>query len=174
MYAYIDESGDNGRTKKSTKNFVVTAIVVDNENILSKIARKVFKRKIKNKSNSNMLHAHRDTESIHKALLKKLDNLDYFFTYTLDKNYIKSLEILFQKLYLHRVEKVYLAKKDSRKSVSMEIVSLAKKYKLSVVITSPVVEKGLQIVDFISWVIFRKEEFLDDLYFNKIVKNFQK
>jgi hypothetical protein len=173
MYAYIDESGDTGRTKKSTKTFIVAAVIVLNEICLPRIARKIFKNKKRNNS-SNMLHAHKDTESTHKSILKELSKIKYSFTYTKEKNYLDSLEILFERLSKINVEKVYLAKRDSRKVTLNNIDNLAKKYNLEVVKTSPEVEKGIQITDFISWCVFRKEEFRDDLYFNKILINLQK
>jgi hypothetical protein len=66
------------------------------------------------------------------------------------------------------MSKVYIARRDQRKKKSLEIFDLASKYKIPIFITEPKNEKGVQIADFVSWAIFRKIEFGDDLYFSKL------
>ena len=44
-YAYIDESGDTGYRNKSSKYFILTAVVVDDPFILKRIARDIHKFK---------------------------------------------------------------------------------------------------------------------------------
>ena len=67
MIAYIDESGDTGNSRKSTVNFILTAICVNDDNILPHIAKKVFSKKVINKNKSNQLHASKDNEKIKNA-----------------------------------------------------------------------------------------------------------
>lgn len=45
MYIYIDESGDTGYTKKSTRYFILTAVIVDDSFVLRRTAKNVHKGK---------------------------------------------------------------------------------------------------------------------------------
>ena len=167
-YAYIDESGDTGKTKKSTKNFILCCVLVEDKKHLDRLARKVFKTKLKKKKDVNMLHAHRDTESVHKSILKNLKNINYRVVYIEDKDYLNGLFSLMQHISIYNVSEIFLAKRDSRKKTLEKIDTFSKKLNIKVIKTSPQNEKGLQIADFISWSIFRYEEFSDSIYFNSL------
>ncbi len=168
MYAYIDESGDTGLSKKSSKNFILSAVLVKDENILARIARKVFKLKVLNKRKSNQLHAKQDTDGTRKAILKMLNTVDYEAYYVNDKNYLKALEILIGFLASQKVNTIYLAMRDSSKKTINAIDQIAKNLNVEVIKTVTQKEKGLQIADFVSWSIFRYVEFGDDLYYLRL------
>lgn len=166
-YGYIDESGDTGKSKKSSLNFILTAVLVNNENTLPHIARKVFRSKIKHKDRVNMLHANKNSESVHRAIIKQLKDIDYKIVINNNKDYLESLEEILQELSKLGVEKVYLATRDGRKKIVDIIDNLGIKFGIEIVQASPTKEKGLQIADFISWSVFRYLECDDDLYLSK-------
>lgn len=168
MYAYVDESGDTGRSSKSSKNFILSAVIVKDENVLSRMARKIFKSKVLNKRKSNQLHATQDTESVHKITLKSLRSIDYEVLYINNKDYLGSLEILIKNLASKQVSIIYLAMRDGSKKTINSIDKIAHKYKVEVIKTTTQKEKGLQIADFVSWSLFRYLEFGDDLYYLKL------
>ena len=169
-YAYIDESGDTGKSKKSSTNFILAAILINNENTLPHIARKVFRSKIKHKDKVNMLHANANSETVHRSILKRLNNIDYTLLFTNNKDYLVSLDLMLCDLNKNGVIKVYLATRDGRNKVVSAINELGLKYNIEIIQSSPSREKGLQIADFVSWSIFRYLECDDDLYFSKIKK----
>jgi hypothetical protein len=44
-YIYIDESGDTGYTKKSTRYFILTAVIVNDPFVLKRIVKDMHKFK---------------------------------------------------------------------------------------------------------------------------------
>ena len=83
MYAFIDESGDTGKSKRSSHNFIITAIVVDNITQIERLAKKVYKTKVLDKHKSNQLHATKNTEKVRDAIINNLNKLEYaVFTLT--------------------------------------------------------------------------------------------
>lgn len=97
-----------------------------------------------------------------------MENIDYETVSINNKDYFKNLEELFIILKSQKVTLTYLAVRDSRKSILKKITDLAKVYGITIKFSSPTKDKALQIADFVSWVIFRKLEYGDDLYFLKI------
>ncbi len=168
MIAYIDESGDTGLSKKSSKSFILTAIIVSDTISLERIARKVFRTKIKNKSKSNQLHANKDTEKVHKAIIKELDKIEYKVLVQNDKNYFKNIESLFLSLSKQGVEKIILAQRDRRKTTFAKINKISLDLSMDIDQTIPINSKGLQIADFVSWSVFRSLEYKDFSYLEKL------
>ena len=122
-YIYIDESGDIGYTEKSSKYFILTAICVTDEVVLSRIARSVHRSKL-SKDKKEMLHAYRESDSIKNKILDKINGVEYKIVYVCnDKSKIKN-----EDLYLYSLSKmadffldkyteiVLVSKRDSRKS----------------------------------------------------------
>lgn len=62
-YIYIDESGDIGYTKKSTRYFILTAVIVDDCLFLGRIAKSVYKLK-RDKKKRNIIHAYIESDKI--------------------------------------------------------------------------------------------------------------
>lgn len=69
--ACSDESGDTGYTKKSTRYFIVSVIIVDNLNVLRRIVKDIHLFK-KSKHRDSMLHAYKESEIVRNKLAKKL------------------------------------------------------------------------------------------------------
>ena len=75
MDIYIDESGDTGYTKKSTRYFILTAVIVDDPFVLRRIAKSVHKGK-RDKKKANILHAYSEIDSTKNKLIKNLADID--------------------------------------------------------------------------------------------------
>ncbi len=90
MYIYIDESGDTGYTKKSTKYFILTAVIIDNPFVLNRIVGDIHKFKI-NKKKTNMIHSNTENYIVKNKLIKKLLALKYISCkcFVFDKSKIK-------------------------------------------------------------------------------------
>lgn len=168
MFAYIDESGDTGKSKKSSKSFITTSIVVEDELILPRLARNVFKKKVYYKDKVNQLHASKDTYKVHNAILKELEKLSYHSYFFDDKDYFRNLETHIKFLSSIGVVKIFIAIRNGNKTYIKKINDLGIIYSIQIVQTTVTANKGLQIVDFISWAIFKKLEFGDEIYFSKI------
>jgi len=54
-YIYIDESGDTGYTKKSTRYFILTGVIVEDCFVLSRIAKEIYKHKNNKGKSKNMV-----------------------------------------------------------------------------------------------------------------------
>ncbi len=170
MYAYIDESGNSGHTKNSTKYFVVACILVSNETILPRIAKKVFKSTKLGKLGKNQLHATSDSDRVKLKIVSLLKKENYNIEYvkilkkTGDKDcYIESLLKLKDKLDKHHIDIVYIANKDSRKKT---IDKIKNTFGDNTVLSKPEKEKGLQIADFVSWSIYQKYENGNSAYYD--------
>ena len=76
-YIYIDESGDLGEGRSSTKHFVMGAIAVDSPDSLKKIIKKV------RRDNRNLLHkapeikGNKTDKRIIQKILKRVNNTEY-------------------------------------------------------------------------------------------------
>ncbi len=166
--AYSDESGDTGLSKKSSRNFVLAAIISRDENILTRMAKKIFKTKVLYKNKVNQLHANKDTDKVHKAIIKSIISEDLIVVFIRNKDYIKSIEELCIKLKKHKVSKLYLSTRDTRKNTIRRINEIGVKFSLEIILTTPTKEKGLQIADFVVWAIFKYVEFNDDQYYRQL------
>ena len=165
MYAYIDESGNSGFTKKSSKYFILTAILVEDDRVLSRVARKVYQKSQMAKLGKDQLHATDDSDKVKKFLIDHLSKVKYNVVYiTVKKNkiltdcYLDSLIVLFKKLKNNGVDFIYLASKDNRKHVRDSIREICISLKMQITVTRPQNEKGLQVADFISWSLYQKYE----------------
>lgn len=80
VYIYLDESGDLGfdLTKQATsKHFVVTCLVVENDRVATKIVKKAFRKiktfkKKKFQKHSGTLHCHKESPIIRRHVLNLL------------------------------------------------------------------------------------------------------
>lgn len=168
MYAYIDESGDLGKSNKSSKNFILTAIIVQNEDLLPRISRKIFTRKVIYKNKVNQLHANKDTNIVRKAMIKEINKIDYEIVYRNNKNYMIALQHICNLLKTKNVNIIYLAMRDSRKDTMTKIDNIGKNLGIKIIQSNPIKEKGLQVADFVSWSIYKYIEYGDDEYYRKL------
>ncbi len=189
-YIFIDESGDLGCKRASSKWFLCAVIITDNERILGHIVKKIWKS-LKNKRRGE-LHATHESDKTRRKLLGMINNLEnvqiisvlvdkdsldnklnneYIYNYTL----YTIINSLFEELIISKNESVfiYIDKRDTKKSIINNMIAtvinpLKVKYKriISITLQSSHNNKSLQIVDFIAWSIFRKYESKDNTFYN--------
>lgn len=173
-FVYIDESGDTGYTKKSSRYFIVTAIYTNNVQHLRKIVVATHRYK-KDKKKSNQLHANSETKRVKDKFAKELNKKKVFcMVGVVDKQMIRVDD-----LYLYLLEKIaahysttgnhnfILAKRDMRKNYNEKIINIFKVYDFQAQILNSYQEKVLQIADFYSWSMFTYLEYGNDEYFLK-------
>lgn len=165
MYAFIDESGDAQLTKKSTKFFILTAILFENPEIPRRIARSVFKKFKLGKEGKSQLHANKDLMQIKIQILSELKKENYIIEYISIKKraidvdyYLEAFEKLFEKEKMRNIDTCFVAVRDLRKSYKQKLSLIASKGSKGIYFFDTESEKGLQIADFASWCIFQHYE----------------
>ena len=194
-YIYIDESGDLGTKKASSKYFVMAAVKVENskklENIIKK-TRRDFKKKM---LTSNEVKGGNLPYELKIKILEKLKNMDYeVFIIVFDKenrykigygDNKKAYDILASRLAkLINIDKPTFIFIDKSKNKQEEIdnfnefflnnLNNIKKQPITIEHADSMHYKGLQMADLISWLTFQNfendnPEFLDIIK-NKVVK----
>lgn len=168
-YVAIDESGDIGNTKKSSRYFVLVAFMHNEENINRKI-RKFIAKLNHNKSGKkiSMLHARNDTDKIKLKLVKFLDTFDWQANcIVVDKNknevdYFEYLDSLVKNM--DHVESILISTPTNNKSFQKKVLIKSEKIKID----TPVNEPTIQLSDIIAWTIYKKYEDDEDIYFNQL------
>ena len=194
-YIYIDESGDLGTKKVSSKYFVIAAIKVENSKKLEKIIKKTRRDFKKKMLTSNEVKGGNLPYDLKIKILKKLKNMDYeVFIIVFDKeNRYKigyednktAYDILSSRLAkLINIDKPTFIFIDKSKNKQEEIdnfnelflnnLNNIKKQPIKIKHTNSIHYKGLQMADLISWSTFQNfendnSEFLDIIK-NKVVK----
>lgn len=198
MYIFLDESGDLGFSKKSSKWFLFTLVVTGEPRKLEKViqkARKVLSKKHKRKYSE--LHAYHTDEITRKRILHSIAELDILIVTTIlnkekvyvglqeQKNYLYNYtaNILLDRLLNTNLidikhELILVAdRKDTKKNLQENFISYItsamkerRKGNFRMSLARSHDEKGLQAVDFISWAIFRKYERGDFDYY-EIIKD---
>lgn len=196
VYVFLDESGDLGFKKSSSKWFLFTIAVTSESRILERLIKKIWRELRKKHKNLGELHAYHADRSIRRRVLhavsvapnikilcmilnKKNVNVDlqskknYLYNYT--ANIL--IDRLFNKKTLSANEfiELYIDRKDTNKKLrdnfTEYLVREMKKRKVtafSIKLHSSHDNKSLQVVDFISWAIFRKYEKGDDEFYKLI------
>jgi len=198
IYIFLDESGDLGFSKKSSKWFLFTLVVTENRRSLEKVIQKARKglRK-KHKHIFSELHAYRCDDITRTRILKSLAQLNITVVTTIlnkekvyvdlqnQKNYLYNytaniiLDRLMNSKSIDKNKEISLIvdRKDTKKNIRENFITYITdtmkqkregNFKMSLAASHD--EKGLQAVDFISWAIFRKYE-KDDLTFYNIIKS---
>lgn len=195
-YVFLDESGDLGFKKKSSKWFLFTIAIVDDYRALERVIKKVWKHLKKRHKKSGELHAYHENAITRKRVLRMLNELDslkimctvldkkkihidlqnqkqYLYTYT--ANIL--LDNLYGKKILSKDEPIHLFvdRKETKKKLRTDFInhlteSVEGKHEggFSVILHSSHENKSLQAVDFLSWAIFRKYEYGDSEYYDII------
>ena len=196
MYIFLDESGDLGFSKRSSKWFLFTMVVIDDPKKLERVIKKVRKTlNKKHKRKHSELHSYHADEITRIRMLKELCKLNISVVTTIlnkEKVYVGLKE---QKNYLYNYtanilldrfintnlidnshDLVLVAdRKDTKKNLQNNFISYitqamqkrrAGGFSMSLAASHD--EKGLQAVDFISWAIFRKYEQGDYQYYEII------
>ena len=197
-YIFLDESGDLGFSKRSSRWFIFTIVLCPNKRKIEKVIKKVHKSLKKKHKNVFELHAYHANEITRKRVLKLLAELSDIYVFCIilnkdkvytdlknQKNYLYNYtaNILLDRLHNYDFIKVddsfdmYIDRKDTNKNIRKNFEtylenSLKNKRagKIDISLKASHEEKALQAVDFISWAIFRKYERGDYEYY-EIIKN---
>ena len=195
---FMDESGDMGFGKRSSKWFLFTLVVVEDMRKIEKIVKKVRRGlKKKYKHQYSELHAYHCDDITRTRVLKEIALLDLFVVTTILNKKKVHIDLQNQKTYLYNytaniildrlintnlIDKnqhisLVVDRKDTKKNLKDNFISYItnamhkrdhKNFKMSLSASHD--EKGLQAVDFISWAIFRKYE-KGEYEFYEIIKN---
>ena len=194
-YIYIDESGDLGTKKASSKYFVMAAIKVEDSKKLEKIIKKTRRDFKKKMLTSNEVKGGNLPYELKIKILEKLKNIDYeVFIIVFDKenrfkigygDNKKAYDILASRLAkLINIDKPTFIFMDKSKNKQEEIdnfnelflnnLNNIKKQPIKIEHVDSMHYKGLQMADLISWSTFQNfendnPEFLDMIK-NKVVK----
>ncbi len=174
-YIYIDESGDTGYTKKSTKYFILTSLIIDNVFILRRVAKKVHKSKVDN-TKTAILHAYKETNRVRNKLVKEIKDIDIScIIFVLNKKktivsdpYFYLLEKVAKYFSTSNINQIVLAQRGNCNNYNKKIINMFKFYNIDLSISRPSDEKSLQIADFYSWVVFVYLEYGQSDYFKQL------
>lgn len=188
--------GFDFQKKRTSKFFVITFLFTANKRSIEKVVSKTHRElKKKHKTKGGVLHAFREKSTTRTRLLRRLSAKDCtVMTIYLNKkrvytnlqnekpvlyNYVTNilLDRIFSKKLISKDKKITLVA--SRKETNKFLNENFKKYlsskikddhkiDLNITIKTPYEEKCLQAVDFVSWSIFRKQEYADTTYYNLI------
>lgn len=198
MYLFLDESGDLGFKSKSSKWFIFTLVVVEDNRSLERVIKKERKNlKKKYQKSFSELHAYHCDDITRKRVLKSLAELDISVVTTIlnkekvyidfqnQKNYLYnySANILLERLINKNIIRdddildLVVDKKDTKKNLKNNFINYItegmdsrRNGNFKMQLSKSHEEKGLQAVDFLSWAIFRKYE-KGDYEFYEIIKD---
>ena len=182
--------------KRTSKYFIITFLIANDKKPIEKAVKAIHSslKKI-HKQKGGSLHSYREKPITRKRLLTKLSQKDIkIMTVYLNKNKVytklhNEKDVLYNfvtNILLDRIctkklipikEKVILiaSRKETNKFLNQNfknyLYNQAKtnhKLKLEIEIKTPHEEKSLQAVDFVSWAIFRKYEYIDESYYEII------
>jgi len=185
-YLYLDESGDLGFKKSSSKWFLFTIAISQDGRALERVVKKIWRPLKKKFKKLGELHASQEKDVTRRRMLTRLNEIDdlkilcvilnkqkVYVDLQNQKNYLYNYtaNILLDRLYSQKVlaasELIHLFvdRKDTKKRLRENFISyLTQSMKkrrdgaFVVELHSSHENKALQAVDFISWAIFRKYE----------------
>lgn len=197
-YIFLDESGDLGFKKSSSKWFLFTIAIVSMPRSLERVVKRIWRPLKKKHKKLGELHASHEKDITRKRVLERLSEVsdlkvlcvilnkqkvyvdlqnqkNYLYNYTanilLDRLHAK--DVLGPKEPIH----LFVDRKDTKKRLRENFInyltgSMKKRRNVAftVELHSSYENKSLQAVDFISWAIFRKYE-QGDYEFYEIIKN---
>lgn len=197
-YIFLDESGDLGFKKTSSKWFLFTIAVVSTPRSLERVVKKIWWPLKKKHKKLGELHAYHANDVTRTRILKKLNEIADLKVFCIilnkkkvyvdlqnQKNYLYNYtaNILLDRLHSSGELKddesihLYIDRKDTKKRLRenftqylVNSMTNRRKEIFSVDLHTSHENKSLQAVDFISWAIFRKYE-LGDYEFYEMIKN---
>ena len=195
-HIFIDESGDLGFSKKSSRWFILTIVLTSNHRRIEKCVKKVHRGLKKKYKKVRELHAYHADSVTKKRVLHFLSDADDLKVFCIvlnkkkvyvdlrkQKNYLYNYttNILLDRLHNKKVLKsnskieIVIDQRETNKFLKSNFENylknnLAKKgnSNFDIKIKPSHAEKCLQAVDFISWAIFRKYERGDYEYYEII------
>ncbi len=190
--------GFDFKKKKTSRIFVITCLFVDNKRPIEKIVKKTHSElRKKYKRRFGILHCFKEKPITRQRLLKRLREKDCVImtiylnkkkVYTKLKNekqvlYNYVTNILLDRIYskklipVGRQIELIASRRETNKFLNENFKNYLNlqarnghKIDVKVHIRTPSEEKSLQVVDFVSWAIFRKYQYKDDSYYN-LIKN---
>ncbi|WP_048812458.1 DUF3800 domain-containing protein [Methanobrevibacter ruminantium] len=199
-YIFIDESGDLGTKKSSSKYFVMAGIKVEDSQKLDRVIRKIKRDDKKNIITSNEIKGSNLPHDIKIKILKKLDSVNYqvfiiifekINRYKVNDGYdnIKLYDLLAcelaKQIDISSSSKIFIDKSKNKKEeivnfnkAFLENLNNFKKFPIKLEHANSMSYKGLQIADLISWAIFQSvehnnNEFIDLIKNKKIKRVFE-
>ena len=198
MYIFLDESGDLGFSKKSSKWFLFTIAIINNYRDLEKVTDKVWKKLHQKHKHISELHASQEKDGTRRNVLSLLANIDDLKIMTIilnkekvyinlqqQKNYLYNYtaNLLMDRLHkigilgLEKVAYLIVDRKDTKRRLRDNFIqyitqSMQERIHIDFKINlrSSHDNKSLQRVDFLSWAIFRKYEH-GDFEFYEIIRD---
>lgn len=198
MYIYLDESGDLGFSKRSSKWFLITVAISQDGRCLERVVKKVWRSLHKKHKHIGELHASHEKDMTRIKMLQMIAACDDVKIMTVvlnkskvyvdlqeQKNYLYNYtaNILLDRLHnsdiLPNGETIDLVvdRKDTKKALRENFInylssSMSKRRaeNFTVTLHASHENKSLQAVDFVSWAIFRKYE-KGDFEFYELIKN---
>jgi hypothetical protein len=193
-YVYIDESGDLGTKQGSSRFLILTALEIDDSSSLDRIIKNMRRNKFKKElKNASEIKANRSSSQIILYMLEKLNEVKNTKIYhiVLDKSKLYSNYLKEEKHKLYNFIAGKLAKNISCDDVNFDIridrskgnlflqedFNLYFENKLKEGCQNIICKiehsysnnfSGLQFADILAWSCFRKFEYNDDIYVNKI------
>ncbi len=195
-YIFLDESGDLGFGKASSRWFLFTVAIVSEPRSLERVVRKIWRPLKKKHKKLGEMHAYHADDSTRTRMLQRLNELDDLkvLTVVLNKQkvyvdlrnqknllYNYTANILLDRLHSSglikkgEVLELYIDRKDTKKRLRenfieylREAMTARRQGSFTVALHSSHENKSLQAVDFMSWAIFRKYERGDYEYYERI------
>ena len=184
-YIYIDESGDLGSKKSSSRYFVLAGIMVSKPKKLDNLIKNTY-RKHKNIRDMNEIKGTTTPENVKKDILTRLNNIDYqAFIIVFDKQNMYKIDYDYNTNLLYDILASQLAKTitiiildktknknqidDFNRLFNDKIIN-PKNYPVEIKHVNSVNYKGLQVADLISWSSFQAVERKNN-EFIKIIEN---
>jgi len=197
-HIFLDESGDLGFKKTSSKWFLFTIAMVSGPRSLERVVKKIWRPLKKRHKKLGELHAYHSDRIVRTRMLQKLNELNDLKVLCVilnkkkvhidlqnQKNYLYNYtaNILLDRLHSSPVIKddeqinLFIDRKDTKKKLRENFVhylanqmSNRGRKHFTVSLHTSHENKSLQAVDFISWAIFRKYE-RNDYEFYELIKN---
>ena len=197
-HIFLDESGDLGFKKSSSKWFIFTIAIISDSRSLERVVKKIWRPLKKKHKRLGELHAYHADDITRTRMLQKINELDdlkvlcvvlnkekVYIDLRNQKNYLYNYtaNVLLDRLHSSGAIKddepihLFIDRKDTKKKLrenftnylTSEMVNRGRKHFIVALHTSHD-NKSLQAVDFISWAIFRKYE-MGDYEFYELIKN---
>lgn len=197
-YIFLDESGDLGFKKTSSRWFLFTIALTSEPRSLERVTKKIWRKLRRKHKHIGELHASNEKDITRERMLKALNEIkDLKILCTVlnkekvyvdlqnQKNYLYNYtaNVLLERLHKSGVIKdkeslyLYIDSKDTKKALRENFVnyllnSMKKRRdcRFDIQLVASHENKSLQAVDFLSWAIFRKYE-REDFRFYEIIKD---
>ncbi|MCR4277965.1 MAG: DUF3800 domain-containing protein [Candidatus Berkelbacteria bacterium] len=185
-YIFLDESGDLGFKKRSSKWFVFTVVLANDPKHLERAVNRTWRPLKKKHRSVGKLHATKEKDVTRKRLLTSIGKIEdlQILSIALDKSkvhidlqsqkhflYNYTANLLLELLYSQKVVdggeviELFVDRKDTKKELQENFVrylmdSFGKmgKGEVSITLHTSHQNKSLQAVDFVAWAVFQKYE----------------